>query len=61
MEKGGTSDSKTLNLPTVPLPVQIVQTNAFITSPEVYKMLVASGEAKISSSYFKVRFLFLLS
>ena len=55
MEKGGPVDNvKPLALPAAPAPVQIVQTSSFITAPEVYKMLVAAGEAKISSSYFKV-------
>jgi len=64
MEKGGntastnsnysTDNVKPLALPAAPAPVQIVQVNAAITAPEVYKMLVAAGEAKISSSWFKL-------
>ena len=31
------------------------QVNAVIPAPDIYNMLVAVGEAKIQSSYFKVR------
>lgn len=45
-----------LAAPAAPPPPQIMQISSFITAPEVYKMLVAVGEAKISASYFKVGF-----